>query len=400
MKAMTKNISMILMAVVILSAFSVFGFSASAAEIPQGEAETQDKETAESGKTAQIANPWIQITEEEAKELYPESFGVPDKAQKIRWSLLKAAEDSSENTGALVQLDFELDGNSFTAREQKTLDRDYDLSGMYYTWTAEESSTLQDRTGAATPCRLRRYIGEKETVDLCTWYDEKTGISYSVSVVAADLDGFDLTAVAQALISRQTYLDIGEQKKILKENRWKWAFEEGLYMPEWYYTYTDLDHNGLLEVLAASTQGRGMFTYAHYYEVLADGSGIKNVFHADEDAWMPNDWPEIIQGLLDCYYDSTEDRYYYVCTNTTQDGNTHTITRQAALCLKDGVASWEYIASLEILEDKDGEHKIYTDASGKSITEKQYNTAVERRFKGMEKSREPMFWTAVKNPPL
>lgn len=171
-------------------------------------------------------------------------------------------------------------------------------------------------------------------------------------------------------------------------------------MPEWYYTYTDLDHNGLLEVLAASTQGSGMFTYAHYYEVLADGSGIKNVFHADEDAWMPNDWPEIIQGLLDCYYDSTEDRYYYVCTNTTQDGNTHTITRQAALCLKDGVASWEYIASLEILEDKDGEHKIYTDASGKSITEKQYNTAVERRFKGMEKSREPMFWTAVKNPPL
>ena len=80
-----------------------------------------------------------------------------------------------------------------------------------------------------------------------------------------------------------------EQRRILEENRGLWAFEEEEYSPDWYYAFTDLDHNGLLEVLSASTQGSGIFTYAHFYEVLPDGSGIRNLYHADAEAVRMDD---------------------------------------------------------------------------------------------------------------
>ena len=49
-----------------------------------------------------------------------------------------------------------------------------------------------------------------------------------------------------------------EQRRILEENRGLWAFEEEEYSPDWYYAFTDLDHNGLLAFLSATTQGSGI----------------------------------------------------------------------------------------------------------------------------------------------
>ena len=66
-----------------------------------------------------------------------------------------------------------------------------------------------------------------------------------------------------------------EQRAILEANRSLWEFTEPWESP-WFYAFTDLDHNGRQEVIAASTQGSGIFTYAHFYEVKADFSGIEN----------------------------------------------------------------------------------------------------------------------------
>ena len=44
-----------------------------------------------------------------------------------------------------------------------------------------------------------RFVGEEEWADLCTWYDEENGASYSISVTSKDLDGFDLQAIAEML---------------------------------------------------------------------------------------------------------------------------------------------------------------------------------------------------------
>ena len=194
----------------------------------------------------------------------------------------------------------------------------------------------------------------------------------------------------------ETALTAEEQRRILEDNRSLWTFDQEDYSPDWYYAFTDLDHNGLLEVLAASTQGSGMFTYAHFYEVLPDGSGIKNLYHADEEVEGPDDWPEVVMESIPCYYDSASDCYYYVCTNTTRDGAAHSISQTAALSLKDGVAEWEYLACMDIRMTDSGEKKTsYEDAEGNSITEEDYNSVVEKRFAGMEQSEFKPEWTAV-----
>ena len=196
-------------------------------------------------------------------------------------------------------------------------------------------------------------------------------------------------------VPTQQLLPAMEQRRILEENRVLWAFDEGEYAPDWYYTFTDLDHNGQMEVLAASTQGSGIFTYANFYEVLPDGSGVKNLYHEGVEIEGPDAWPELIRDSLPCYYDRAADRYYYVCTDDTRDGAAHSLSQWAALCLKDGVAEWEYLAGVEYLWTEAGEMVNYMDAAGNPISQADYDAAVERRFAGMERSELKLSWNEV-----
>ena len=339
--------------------------------------------------TVQIPNPWRDITGTEAKALCPGSLCAPEGAENVQWSAMESA-----GQPALVQLSFYLNGASYTAREQVTNDKTADISGMYYTWTAQTDMTLHNWEESAKSGTYYRCIGENEWADLCVWYDTAKGISYSLGVTAKDLDGFDLQAIAEALAVPQLP-SVEEQRRILEANRSLWAFDEGDYTPDWYYTFTDLDHNGLLEVISASTQGSGIFTYVHFYEVLPDGSGVKNLYHADVEIEGPDDWPEIIRDALPCYYDRAADRWYYVCANDIRDGAAHSMSQLAALCLKDGVAEWEYLASVDIQWTEAGEQKTYKDSAGNPISEQDFDSAVERRFAGMEQSELKLEWTAV-----
>ena len=156
-------------------------------------------ELSQSGESAGMANPWREITEAEAKELCPKSFSVPEGAENVVWSAMDPAADPSGTTGALVQLSFDLYGMRFTAREQLTGDKEVDQSGMYYDWTYQMEETLKNWADGNMPCHSFRFVGDEGYADLCTWYDAEAGVSYSLSVTAKDLDGFDLLAIAEAL---------------------------------------------------------------------------------------------------------------------------------------------------------------------------------------------------------
>ena len=122
--------------------------------------------TVPGSEAAQIANPWRDVTEAEAKALCPASFAVPDEAQNVRWSVMDAAADPSGVPGALVQLSFDLYGNHFTAREQRTDDRDADISGMYYDWTYQTEETLKNWADGTLACRCFRCIDDSGYVNL------------------------------------------------------------------------------------------------------------------------------------------------------------------------------------------------------------------------------------------
>ena len=189
-----------------------------------------------------------------------------------------------------------------------------------------------------------------------------------------------------------------EQRALLESRRELWAFTDPWDSP-WYYTFVDLDHNGRLEVIAATTQGSGMYTYGRYCEVTADFKDVAVCWHADEELEGPDDWPEIVVTSLPCYYDDVSNTYYYPCEGITRSGYNHQYFAWYALSLKDGAATWEYLASKSADWEDYGVGTITcTDASGAPISEEEYDSAPQRRFAGMESSILALEWTVVEIP--
>lgn len=132
-----------------------------------------------------IGNPWVDATESEIAEAVGASFGIPEGAADVAYSLIPEEK--------LAEMRFTLDGMDCVARMQPT-EAFADISGMYYEWEVEEPCVVAFMQG-----QVQRAVDEGTTIDLCQWYDAEKGLMYSLSVSAADLDGFDITAVAGAI---------------------------------------------------------------------------------------------------------------------------------------------------------------------------------------------------------
>ena len=61
---------------------------------------------------------------------------------------------------------------------------------------------------------MYRNINETGYVDLITWYDVEICISYSLSVAAEDLDGFDIQAIAEQMYTWENEVGMG----LLRDN--------------------------------------------------------------------------------------------------------------------------------------------------------------------------------------
>ena len=145
-------------------------------------------------------NPWVEISEQEAKDTIIRLFKVPDGAEVLDWTKCEELGDSEKGISPMVQLNFALDKKFFNARAQMGVDEDTDISGMYVEWTEDPKEvTLANWGGGNMKGKMYRSISDTGYADLITWYDQEIGISYSLSVSAADLDGFDIQAVAEAM---------------------------------------------------------------------------------------------------------------------------------------------------------------------------------------------------------
>ena len=135
-----------------------------------------------------MANPWVDLTEDELTQASGVTFGVPEGAENViyRWC----------ESESLAEMQFTLDGDEFCARikpsalEEGQLEN---ISGMYFEWENEEEVTVGES--------CRGTIGQAQTgtedfVELVQWYDVVPGLMYSLSVYTTELDGLDLVAVA------------------------------------------------------------------------------------------------------------------------------------------------------------------------------------------------------------
>ena len=156
------------------------------------------EETAET--TVGMENPWVDITEDEANANCFRLFKAPDGAKDVVWSMCDELGDVEKGIGPMIQLSFTLDDVQFTARAQQGAAEDTDIAGNYVEWTVgPEEATLANWAEGNMPAKTYRSINESGYLDMITWYDIEMGISYSLSAAAADLDGFDIQAVAEQM---------------------------------------------------------------------------------------------------------------------------------------------------------------------------------------------------------
>lgn len=219
-------------------------------------------------ESAEIANPWVEITEDEAKELCYGLFKAPEGAQVISWMKCEDLGDPDKGIGPMIQLDFTLDNNTFTARAQQGASEDTDIAGNYVEWTVgPEDCTLANWGGGNMPGKTYRSINDAGYVDQITWYDIEVGVSYSLSVAAADLDGFDIQAVAEQMYAGEGEAADAMYEDFLQQQSGKTSFD----------SYDD--------AIAALTSGQG-YAYLKLKGSDEDILAVTDlVFEADHSAY-------------------------------------------------------------------------------------------------------------------
>ena len=163
----------------------------------------------------------------------------------------------------------------------------------------------------------------------------------------------------------QTAVSEEEQRAFIESRYDEWKQQDETY--GWAYLICDMDHNGRLEVISASLQGTGLYTYADYYEVNADCTQLVKL---PTDAAEGESWPDIMKdGGVTCYHDLATGKYWYVYDDIIRASAWESWDLKEAVCLFDGSVSHVVIAkSHTVCDENGGEVTEYTDRNGVAIS--------------------------------
>ncbi len=174
-------------------------------EVTQEDTSSKGENSGETEEPVGMANPWVTVSEDEAKEACMRLFKAPEGAEDQEWSVCADLGDPEKGVGPLVQLNFALDNMNFNARAQQGAAEDADIAGNYVDWTVgPDDVTLANWGGGNMTGKTYRAVTDTGYIDMITWYDVEVGIAYSLSVAAADLEGFDIQAIAEQMYAEES----------------------------------------------------------------------------------------------------------------------------------------------------------------------------------------------------
>ena len=162
----------------------------------------------------------------------------------------------------------------------------------------------------------------------------------------------------------------------------------------WYYTVTDLDHDGSLEFIAASQHPQDRSTNLKVWEVGADRSSLTECTLAKDPE---ESFPDILTDVADTFHNTTTNTWDYLFYDNVVISPTNVYTSKSAYHLKDGVISYEAYAVEHTQLAGSARNVTHTDANGAAISPEQYNAAGVNAFAGCERSSTNFQWlTAAK----
>ena len=157
----------------------------------------------------------------------------------------------------------------------------------------------------------------------------------------------------------------------------------------WYYTVADLDHNGLLEFIAASQNAQDLSTGAKIWTVSKDAKDM-NECRIDQSGGAS--FPDLLTDTVDTYHVTDSDTWYYMVTDAVVVSDTMVNTAETALSLKDGVVSYETYAVESTITTNGYRAVTHLDKNGTPISAEQYNAAGSNAFAGAERSNTALEW--------
>lgn len=157
------------------------------------------------------------------------------------------------------------------------------------------------------------------------------------------------------------------------------------------YAVTDLNDNGLLELVVSSIQGTGLFTTSYYYEVNEDGTGVTEWETNEADSFSE---PDI--GVYDAavYVDDSGIRHY-IFEDYIRSGWMGNWSGLYGVVYGNGQIEYTLLASRDAVyqESTQNYDTTYTDADGNAITEEAYNAIADTVFSGMERKTAHIGWS-------
>ncbi|MCQ2551026.1 MAG: hypothetical protein MJ146_02390 [Clostridia bacterium] len=150
------------------------------------------------------------------------SLGVPGDAEKVEYYILD---------GDTEELTFTLNGLDYTARLKRAASFK-DISGLKYDWTDTVDFPLN-----GCECKSMRYLGDSKVIDLCLWYDETSGLMYSLTTSDKSLDGFDICAIALKVY--QPITKFAGEYNIVGDGNWRLRIYEDEEIGYWYLNIYD-----------------------------------------------------------------------------------------------------------------------------------------------------------------
>jgi len=121
-----------------------------------------------------VINPITELSEDEFINEYG-AYWLPEGSENMRFSQINTSDDDIK----LAQIDFTRFEKEYCFRFLKG--EEEDISGMYYEPWDYDNKTDSSKTGNPT-CHIRITKDGETDVGACTWYDEKSGTNYSITM--------------------------------------------------------------------------------------------------------------------------------------------------------------------------------------------------------------------------
>ena len=197
-----------------------------------------------------------------------------------------------------------------------------------------------------------------------------------------------VSAVGLAAPVKATQESVASQINLIYSN-FAETFKQVADGEVWSYTVTDLDHNGRLELLAASIQGSGRFTHVKAWEV---GEDLKSFISCNVNVKEGDSFPDIISNTADTYYVAATDTWNYMFDDSITSSSTEVMAARCSVSMKSSNIGYIPYAYQQT-EFRDNLNIItFTDKSGRLLTPEDYNASVTNAFAGAQKSSTNFDW--------